>query len=209
MLWIILTLIILFSLGFFLMGTSIDHQNLRKKTLDKITGESFSRIYTSTDYSTKLFFDEDAKKIKIVYISLDDLKNTDINPLIKTYNFKDIVDVEIIIDGKAISKVSKGEAFLGASVGGALAGSVGAIVGGGTASSSTKEYVKSIHLRLCVEDYDYPYYDIAFFTGAFYDPDLKTASKKSDPEVQKAFKEIENWFRYFKLAIRETEKVAH
>ncbi|MEC0497229.1 MULTISPECIES: hypothetical protein [Bacillus] len=190
-------------------GKLIDHQKLRKNTMENIKDDNYSRVFTSSEYASKIFFDEKKKKFKIANISLEDLNAKNVSPTIKEYSFDDIADVEIVIDNKTLTKVSKSEAALGATIGGAVGGGVGAIIGGGTASSSAQEFVKSIHLRITVEDYDNPYYDIAFFSGVFYDPDLKTAHKKSSPEVQKAIKEIDTWFRYFKLAMRDAAKVAH
>lgn len=207
--WFIFGFLAFCGVGIFLVMKSIDHQNNRKKALDSIDDENYSRTYTSTDGSTKIFFDETSEKVKIGYISIDNFKDSNVAPVIKTYDFKDIVDVEVNIDGSTVSKVSKGDSILGATVGGAIGGGIGAIIGSNSASSKTSDYINYIHLRICFEDYDTPFYDVAFYSGVVYDPELPTSIKKSSPEAQKALKEAETWFRYFKLAIRNAEKVAH
>lgn len=69
-----------------------------------------------------MFFDETSEKVKIGYISIDNFKDSNVTPIIKTYDFKDIVDVEVNIDGSTVSKASKGDSILGATVGGAIGG---------------------------------------------------------------------------------------
>ncbi|MFP3513656.1 hypothetical protein SB775_29605, partial [Peribacillus sp. SIMBA_075] len=89
---------------------------------------------------------------------------SNVTPVIKTYDFKDIVDVEVNIDGSTVSKVSKGDSILGATVGGAIGGGIGAIIGSSSASSKTSDYINYIHLRICFEDFDTPFYDVAFYS---------------------------------------------
>lgn len=63
---------------------------------------------------------------------------------IQLYDYKDIIESEVVIDGKSVTKTSRASQFVGTAIGGVLAGGVGAIIGGLSGSTSTKGKVKRI-----------------------------------------------------------------
>ena len=71
-------------------------------------------------------------------------------------NFTDIIGVEIIEDGSTISKKSTTRTIGGAIVGGVLAGGAGAIIGGLSGSSTHKNKVSSVTVKILLRNLDNP-----------------------------------------------------
>lgn len=86
-----------------------------------------------------------------------------------------LITVEVITDGRTISKVSRPSQIAGGVIGAAIAGPVGAIIGGlGASSFTTVAPPKEVKLRLLLADTLYPKFDIDFIelttTGNTYGP---------------------------------------
>lgn len=80
---------------------------------------------------------------------------------IKKYNFDDLVDYELIENGGSISSKGLGKAVAG----GLLFGGVGAIVGGVTAKTKTKNILEEFKIVITVKDFDYPTLTINLLSG--------------------------------------------
>ncbi|WP_211749698.1 hypothetical protein [Paenibacillus sp. Marseille-Q4541] len=77
-----------------------------------------------------------------------------------TYDFKKVIESEIFQDEVSISKVSRTGQIGGALVGGVLAGGVGAIIGGLSSSKQNETQVRSISLKIVLDDLKRPYQNI-------------------------------------------------
>lgn len=95
-----------------------------------------------------------------VYIEFDDNKKQwlipdgfagkKINP--KVYNYKDIIEFELLEDGETITKGGLGSAIAG----GVLLGGVGAIVGGVTGKKKTNSIVNSLQIKITLNNMSNP-----------------------------------------------------
>jgi hypothetical protein len=84
----------------------------------------------------------------------------------KVYDFAQISAVEIVENGATLTQTNRGSQLLGAVVGGLAFGGVGAVVGALSGSSRTRERLRSIALKITVDDHQQPVYTIYFFRSS-------------------------------------------
>ena len=80
------------------------------------------------------------------------------------YNFENIINVEIEIDGNSVASPSLG----GAIAGGLLFGGAGAIVG--SSAKTINKQIKDICLKIFIDDLNNPYHRLVFFTSETFIP---------------------------------------
>jgi len=76
--------------------------------------------------------------------------------------FSTVIEAEIVIDGKTVTKTSRGSQAVGIAVGAALGGGLGAVIGGLSGSTTTSQQVRNVFLRLVLNNLDYPIHDVEF-----------------------------------------------
>lgn len=108
------------------------------------------------------------------------------NGLEKTYSFDQIGKIELIKNESILNTVNRDSQAAGALLGGALFGGAGAIIGGLSASSTSKETVNKLTLRITVDDTAQPYWDVLFFTA----PSKNGISPDQEP-VASAMKKLD------------------
>lgn len=64
------------------------------------------------------------------------------------------------MDGKTITKTSRGSQALGMAVGGVLGGGLGLLIGGLTASTSETKKIKNVSLKLLMNDLTTPVHEV-------------------------------------------------
>jgi len=111
------------------------------------------------DLMSGIGLDEDRQKLCLMRASGASFTN-------KVVDYKDVLSVEIFEDGAAVTKTSRSSQVGGVIVGGLALGGVGAIIGGLSAKQTTTESVKSIQLRLIIDDIATPLHDLVLMRGA-------------------------------------------
>jgi hypothetical protein len=81
----------------------------------------------------------------------------------KTYRFSQIAEVTVLRDGSTISNTNRGSQLAGMAVGGLALGGLGALIGGVSGSTRTSETIKSLKIRIRVDDRDQPLHQVTFF----------------------------------------------
>ena len=94
------------------------------------------------------------------------LTREDVKTETRVIPFRDLLACEILEDGAAITKTSRGSQVVGAAVGGLLLGGMGALIGGLSGSTTTRQTVSSVLLRLTVNDTAQPIHEVYFFGGS-------------------------------------------
>jgi hypothetical protein len=117
----------------------------------------------------------------------------------KTYDFKSIIDVKKIVDDEIISVSSTGSTIGRSLVGGALAGGIGAIIGGATSKKMGNKAIKNLELEILLNDIDHPSYRIEFFESR------KAKEPIYDETLWKADEEIDEWLSIFKVILYQNE----
>lgn len=115
------------------------------------------------------------------------------------FPLKNIIDVSLIIDGETITTSVRGSQFGGALVGGLLAGSAGAVIGGLSGKTTTKEAVSQLYLIITFNNSEDAVQKIAFI-------DSKDAILKSAETFKTAFSQATEWENQLKLTIYEFKK---
>lgn len=144
------------------------------KKMDSVNPEKGTIIetksYIAYNYESKIVLDDTNKQmglwintIKNVAFVSKTLSNYDFKFIL--IPFKDILSIEIMVDGVSVTKTSRGSQLGGALVGGVLAGGVGAIIGGTSGSKTTTEDIKQINLLITVNDIHNPIYIVNFFSA--------------------------------------------
>jgi hypothetical protein len=112
------------------------------------------------DQLSAIALDEEANKIAVLKRNKldEDFK-------IKILNFNDIVESSLNEDGETLIKTSRGSQVGGALIGGALAGSTGAIIAGLGANKTSRDKVSKINLQIVVDDLSSPVHEINFLTA--------------------------------------------
>lgn len=116
------------------------------------------------------------------------------------YHFSQIMTVEVVQNGLTLHTFNRGSQILGAVAGGALFGAPGAMIGGLSGSSISKTRVKSVVLKVVVENPTSPLYTFTFF---------KDSSKKGASEsgllASLALKSVERVHAQILIATRQAQ----
>lgn len=115
-----------------------------------------------------------------------------------SYSFNQIASVEVIANESSVTQTNRGSQLLGTAVGVVALGGIGAILGGLSASKTSKSRLKSLTLKIIVDDQRQPVYSIPFFRSA----------NGSDPNglfAKPAFERIERMHAQFVLAMRKAQ----
>ncbi len=115
----------------------------------------------------------------------------------KVYDFKDLLEVELIKNGESITKTSRSSQLIGTVVGGVLLGGVGAVIGGLSGKKENINSINSIELRLVLNSTQSSVFDFVFFKR--YD---KNDSKDAKVYLDKAHM----WNNIMKAIITQTER---
>ena len=100
------------------------------------------------------------------------------------YDYNKILQCELVVDGETYLKQSTGNTAGRAILGGLLLGGVGAIIGGVTGKSKQNETIRSIDLKIIIDDTINPIFKINFFTGVI---------QKRTSLYKKVYSEAERW----------------
>jgi len=118
----------------------------------------------------------------------------------KEYDFGQIASVEVVENGITLAQTNRGSQFLGAAIGGLAFGGIGAVIGGLSGSSRTRERLRSISLKVTVDDRMQPVHSICFFHSS--------NQKGADREgllARLAFQTIEQFHGHVVNAIRQSQ----
>jgi len=155
-----------------------------------------SQKFVGYDLNSAILVDDKAKKICIFY---------DENEY-KKFDYKDILESEIVEDGLTVTKTSRSSQIGGALLGGVLAGGVGAIIGGLSGSSSSQQEVLKVDLKVVLNDIDKPVALINFLTADVIDLDGKPFPiKKDDIKYTSKISEANHWHGLISVLIRQAD----
>lgn len=178
-----------------------------KKELDAKIQKKFemenldiSQQYISV-YCSVVGIDETKKKICF----LDSNRNTkttqyrNVEHSAQTFLYSDILESEVIIDGETVTRTSRASQVGGALTGAVLAGGVGAIIGGLSGKTSSREMVEKIQLKIIVNDTKKPVKVLTFL-------DESSKVDKNDMRFKKAYEQAMHWHSLFKVLIENADK---
>lgn len=172
---------------------------------------SNKKKYLSNDYSNGIIYDEDKEEIHL--ITKKHLKKSDGTLEYNFYKYKAdlIIQSEIIFDNQTVYKTDRGSQLIGAAVGGLAFGSLGAIIAGLSSQKTKNETVKSIQMKLLIDDIDSPSYKINFLSNVdIYTAQInKNGYSKDSSQVKAALTNIERWQGIMEILIRKQNKAVN
>ena len=115
----------------------------------------------------------------------------------KSVGFADIVGAEIIKDDQSITQTNRTSQLAGAAIGAVAFGGVGAILGGLSGSSRSRQNVKSISIRIELE-----HNEVLGFTCTFFRAISGKGESPGSPEVVKQAEEANRWYSLVQRAMR-------
>ena len=98
--------------------------------------------------ATLIYIDDNTREILI--LCSDDVNSP------KRIKFSDVLSAELVMDSNVITKKSTTSVIGRSVVGGAIAGNVGAIIGGATVSSNSQDVCKYLQLLITIRDTQNP-----------------------------------------------------
>jgi len=104
-------------------------------------------------------------------------------------SYNDIIESEIIAEGKTITKTSRVNQFAGAAIGGLLLGGVGAVIGGLSGKTETSKNIKDVSLKIIINDMSNPVHIIPMTSD--------------NPSA--ALQEAQRWYDLLSIAIKQAE----
>ena len=134
--------------------------NSRKNQLAQMVAElpdfAANHQVIGSDGFAGLAVDEGRKKICLIANSCGVAASQ------RIVDYRDILSAELFEDGFSVTKTSRSSQLGGALIGGLALGGVGAIIGGLSGKTVATGKVKSIQLRLVVNDTQSPLHDVTF-----------------------------------------------
>lgn len=114
----------------------------------------------------------------------------------RVLSYKDIISVELVEDGATITQTVRSSQIAGAVVGGLMLGGAGAIIGGLSGKSKTSGKVKSVALRVTVNDSLAPLHEVKFLLGE---------SKKDSHLYTSAITRARHWAGVLEVLIKQAD----
>ena len=151
-----------------------------------------SKTYINNDFTKAIVLDEINNKIHLFNIN---------NYQCFSYDFKNIIKSEVIIDNNTVISTKRGTQILGTAVGGMIAGVPGMIIGALSSEKITSQKVKNIDLKLTLNDMNDPIFIINFLS-----PSNKGFIKDS-PQVKNALTSLDRWQGYFNVILKQQNQV--
>lgn len=106
-----------------------------------------------------------------------------------------LLAAEVLEDGEAVTQAHRGRQIGGAMVGGLVAGSVGALIGGLGAKQKTRNKVSSISLKLTIRNASAPIVELVFFAWP--------GGMDVGPLSNKAYNMASEWCARMEIVMRE------
>lgn len=166
-------------------------ENERIILRDELEKYSHLKKYTLTNNDV-VFLNSSVNQM--IHFIVDEIYHFEVS----NYDYKDIIEVELVMDGEILTSTSRGSQLGGALVGGVLLGGAGAVVGGLSGKKSSKETVSQIYIKLTMLSDTNSIKKLVFL-------DLKYPIDKTSDKFKKIYEEATELEGKFKGIIHQIE----
>ena len=157
-----------------------------------------SQQFQSFDDRCSLLLDEKRKKVCFIFAN---------DNVTEIYDYKDILESEILEDGKSITTTTRSSQIGGALIGHAIAGKAGLVVGGLSGKKTTEQEVYKIDLKVIVNNTKNPNKVINFYTADTTSKGKILPVKKGSAEYNKANSLVNHWHSLLSLLIKQEDNI--
>ena len=157
--WVLLIIIVSFLWGVaeYIIKSKVVSSKKKdmEEKLEALPNFSLTQKIMGNNGNTGLAIDEERKKICLI-----NSEPTDVT--LRTITYRDVLASEIFADGETVQKTARASQIGGVLIGGLALGGVGAIIGGLSGTSRASKKVKTVDLRITINDTKRPLHDINF-----------------------------------------------
>jgi len=155
--WLMATVFIIAIIFGIMQGRSNNKKrNEMVKEIQKLDDFDVSHSYMEANAINGIALDNSRHKFCLIVNELGKYN-------LSVYSYKDLLEVEVLEDGGSITKTARGSQLGGMLIGGLALGGVGAIVGGLSGQKNNIDKIKSMDLKLVINNIDNPLFIINFF----------------------------------------------
>lgn len=188
--WILLAIAVVVGFALFQVYHAMKKRDQMQTKIDALPDFEATHQMLGEDGNTGLAVDTVRRKICLV-------ENVDGNVHLDLLSYRDLLSVEIDVDGNTVTKTSRSSQVGGALIGGLLFGTAGAVVGGLSGKQISEERVDRIDLKLMVNRTKNPIHEVNMLN-------LETTPKSS--EYRTTMNTAEKWQGLIEIMIREADR---
>lgn len=118
----------------------------------------------------------------------------------KTYQFNELLEIELLTDSQSIVSVSKSGIIGGSLLGGAVFGNVGAVIGALSANKNISEKISKITMSFTFDNLDEPSYNLTL-------NEFGIPQNMDSETVRIVMEEIDIWLKRFNVILKRNEKL--
>ena len=178
----------------FFIFAKIKRSNKQNTLIDKfkkIKNFELDRGMISNDLKKGIAVDNTKNKICILKNNKDSIDTI-------IYEYRDLLESEILEDGESVTKTSRGSQLGGALLGGMIFGGVGAVIGGLSGKKTHTDKVSSIDLKIIVNDINSPMIIINFMS--------LPGAEKSTTTYKNNIQSAREWNSLLSVLIKKADK---
>ena len=187
--WVIVVMVVMIIAAVFQSIGISNKQKSMETQLARIHNFRATQKVMGADGNTGLAIDEHRKSVCLI-------NNRQKNVSLRFCSYKDLLSSEVFEDGITVTKTVRSSQVGGALLGGLVLGGVGAIIGGLSGKTQTSGKVKSIDLRLTINDTKGPLHNVNF---------LVSETEKNNSIYQSAIQQARHWHGLIEILIKRAD----
>ena len=172
------------------------HQNYVYSENSKLKDIKVTQRIGTYPNESRIIIDEEKNKFSTIGYSQGEKIPT------KIYDYKDLLEVEILEDGDTTTKTSRGSQLGGMLIGGLALGGVGAVIGGLSGKKKQIDTVRQIDLKLIINDMKSPIFVLNVFKF-----DTGIGFEKTSATYIKHKKQAQKWYGLLKVIIKKADEM--
>jgi len=175
-----------------------EHQNYMYSESYKLKDIKATQKMEDYTNECRIIIDEEKNKFSVIGYSRGEKIPT------KIYDYKDLLEVEILEDGDSTTKTSRGSQMGVCLLGGLALGGAGAVIGGLSGKKKQIDTVRQIDLKLIINDMKNPIFILNIFES-----DAGIGFKKASATYIKYKEQAQKWHSLLTVIIKKADEMDH
>lgn len=119
------------------------------------------------------------------------------------YAIDQLSSIEILHDNTSIISTNRGSQLVGAAIGGLLTGGAGAVIGGLSGIKTSESRIRSLGLKVTVDDRSHPVHLILFYRSP-----SRSGASSSDEDLAQAVKDVDHFYAIITTSLRTLQLIS-